>query len=111
SLAGLAHGDLLEGNRVELVEDEAYLPACLTLIEGAARTLHFETFIWRTGRMSARIADALSARARAGVQVRLRLDSFGSNEADERELDAMRAAGADVRLMRPIRFRYLGWLN
>ena len=111
SLAGLAHGAPREGNRVELVEDEAYLPVCLALIEGAAHSLHFETFLWRTGAMSARIADALRARARAGVDVRVLLDSFGSNEADEEELDAMRAAGADVCLLRPLRVRHLGWLN
>jgi len=111
SLAGLAHGEVREGNRVELVEDELYLPVCLALIEGAAHSLHFETFLWRTGAMSARIAAALSARAAAGVDVRVLLDSFGSNDADERELEAMRAAGAEVCLMRPIRFRYLGWLN
>ncbi len=111
SLAGLAHGATCSGNRVALVEDEGYLPACLSLIESAEHTLHFETFLWRTGTMSARIADALGERARRGVEVRLLLDSFGSNEADERELEAMRAAGAEVHMMRPIRFRYLGWLN
>lgn len=111
SLAGLAHGAPCEGNRVQLIHDEQYLQATLDLIESARHTLHFETFLWRTGEMSTRIADALIERARHGVEVRLLLDSFGSIDADEAELERIRATGAEVHMMRPIRFRYLGWLN
>lgn len=111
SVAGLSHSALCEGNQIELIEDGAYLPACLGLIESAERTLHFETFLWATGTMSARIATALGARAKAGVEVRVILDSFGSNDAEESELAAMRADGVDVRRMRPAHFRYLGRLN
>lgn len=111
SLAGLAHGELVAGNLVEVIEDEDYLPACVALIESAEHTLHFETFLWKTGDMSARIGRALAERALRGVEVRLLLDSFGSVDAEANELDALRAQGIDVHLMRPIRFRYLGWLN
>lgn len=111
SLAGLAHGDLTSGNRVELVEDGAFLPTCLGLIQGAEHTLHFETFLWKTGRMSAAITRALVGAARRGVSVRVLLDGVGSRAASARELAMLERAGAHVCFLRPPGLRHLGWLN
>ncbi len=111
SLAGIGHGELTSGNRVTLVEDEAYLDACLAMIERCERSLHLETFLWRTGRMSARITSALSDAARRGVEVRVLLDALGSRGASEDELAALERAGAKTCLLRPAGLRYLGWIN
>lgn len=111
SLAGISYGELSRGNHVELVEDGSYLDASLRLIGEAERSVHLETFLWRTGVMSAQIASALAERARAGVEVRVLLDSLGSGGAREDELDRIRAAGARVLFVRPIGLRDLGWVN
>ncbi|HEY8426938.1 MAG TPA: phospholipase D-like domain-containing protein [Sandaracinaceae bacterium] len=111
SLAGLSYGELTSGNRVRLVEDDAYLPACIELIDGARATLHFETFLWRSGRMSAEIARALERAARRGVEVRLLLDAVGSRSVDPAELARLERAGAQTCLYRPAGVRHLGWLN
>ncbi len=111
SLAGISYGELSRGNRVELVEDSRYLDVALAMIGAAERTVHLETFLWKSGALCAQIARALEERARAGVAVRVLLDSLGSAGADERELDAMREAGARVLFVRPVGLRDLGWVN
>src|SRR5690606_10323470 len=111
SLAGITHGEPIGGNEVVLVENERYLEACLELITGAERTIHVETFLWRSGRMSEALARALGERAQRGVAVRLLLDGLGSREADPEELEALRRAGARVEWLRPVGARHLGWLN
>lgn len=111
SLAGLSHGDLSSGNSVELIVDGAYLPACVEMIETAEHTLHFETFLWKTGRMSARIARALASAARRGVEVRVLLDAVGSRGAAPSELASMERAGVTTCLLRPPGVRHLGWVN
>ena len=78
SLAGLTLGSATEGNAVELFENGAFFDALLGEIEAAQRSVHFETFLWKEGRLGNRLADSLARRARDGVTVRVLLDANGS---------------------------------
>src|SRR2546422_11019900 len=62
----------IEGNSIELYsESPRALDAMLELIARAERWVHFENYIIRGDRTGRRFADALEARARAGVPVRV----------------------------------------
>jgi phosphatidylserine/phosphatidylglycerophosphate/cardiolipin synthase-like enzyme len=50
----------------------------LAAIEGARRRVHLETYILRSDATGRRFLDALAQRARAGVEVRVLYDGFGS---------------------------------
>jgi cardiolipin synthase len=78
SLAGLTLGCATEGNAVELFENGSFFDALLGEISTAKRSVHFETFLWKEGRLGAQLANALAERARAGVTVRVLLDANGS---------------------------------
>ena len=68
-----------DGNRVEvLVNGQEIFPAMLDAIAGARRSVTFETYIYWSGEIGRRLAEALSERARAGVKVHVLLDWIGS---------------------------------
>jgi cardiolipin synthase len=96
SLAGLSLGTPIKGNSVEVFENGAYFDVLIEAIGQAQKTIHFETFLWKEGRLGKRLADALCARAIAGVKVRLLLDANGSANMGDTVLRQMTAAGCKV---------------
>lgn len=110
-VTALVHSQMTENNSVSLIQNgDAYVATCIALIEGAERTVHFETFLWETGCMTERFVEALARKARSGVTVRITLDGIGSTiRAHERA--KLEEAGAQLCLLRPVRWRYLGLLN
>ena len=90
--------DVLSGNRFDVyLNGDEIFPPMLAAIAGAKRTISFETYIYWSGKVGKDFADALSARARAGVKVHVLLDWVGSNKMDKQQLAAMEQAGVDVR--------------
>src|SRR5687767_8569500 len=71
SISGVSLGMAMRGNAVEIFENGAFFDALLEDILAAKRTVHFETYLWKAGRLGQRMADAFSRQARAGVKVRL----------------------------------------
>ncbi|MGN6388534.1 MAG: phospholipase D-like domain-containing protein [Burkholderiaceae bacterium] len=103
---------ILEGNRVEeLLNGDQIFPAMLDAINHAQKTIMFETYIYWSGDIGRRFADALAERARAGVKVHVLLDWVGSGKIDESLVDEMTRAGAEVRRFHPLRWYNLGRLN
>ena len=100
----------IPGNRVTLLQDgpEAY-DAMFALIAGATRFIHFENYIIRSDRIGWRFAEALAARAREGLPVRVLYDWLGSIATRRRYWRFLREAGCEVRqfnppsLLRPLR--------
>jgi cardiolipin synthase A/B len=108
ALAGNTGSSVEEGGEAKLLRNgDRYFPAILEDIRHARKTVHFTVYIWEQGQMSDTVARALEERARAGVAVRLMLDSFGANKAPKEQLASMEAAGvkiAEFRKARPGRF-------
>ena len=102
----------IEGNALRLLLDarENY-PAWLAAIERAQRFVLFESYIIDDDVVGRSFADALAARARAGVRVYVVYDWLGSHGADAL-WPALRSAGAEVRGFNPPRIASpLGWLT
>jgi cardiolipin synthase len=95
----------IPGNAVQLLIDgpEAY-PAMLEVIARAERWLHFENYIIRSDATGWRFAEALAARARAGVRVRVLADWLGSLGTDSGYWRFLRDAGVEVRSFEPFNF-------
>lgn len=103
---------ILPGNRVTAYQNgDEIFPAMLEAIAGAERTINFETYIYWSGRIGARFTEALSERARAGVQVNVVVDWVGSLKMDQAMLASMERAGVRIHRYRPLHWYNLGRLN
>jgi len=94
------------GNEIEVLKNgDQIFPAMFEAIDAAERSIDFLTFVYWNGDIGKEFADHLSAKARAGVRVRVLLDAAGAWELDTEVVDGMDEAGCDVRWFRPIKAR------
>ncbi len=95
---------MTEGNRISILRNgDEIFPDMLDAIAGARHTIDFLTFVYWTGEIGTRFADALSDRARAGVRVRVLLDGWGCHPIDRPLVEEMQDAGVQVRWFRPLK--------
>ncbi|MDH4248498.1 MAG: cardiolipin synthase [Deltaproteobacteria bacterium] len=94
---------LLMGNRVELLDGarEKY-PRLLEDIAQAREHVHLEYFILREDAFGRQLAEALLARALAGVAVRVLLDGVGSRHLSRDYLARLAAGGVQVVWFHPL---------
>ncbi len=93
-------------NRVALLKDGAQaFPAMLSAIAAAKNTICFETYILKDDELGMRFLTALIERARAGVEVLLMYDFWGSDVSDK-TLGELTLAGVRLLVFRP--WKYLG---
>lgn len=103
---------IIGGNHVtDLQNGDEIFPAMLEAVHGATQTITFETYIYWSGDIGQKMADALSERARAGVKVKVMIDWAGSIKMDDALLDEMKQAGVDVQQYRPLHWYNLGRIN
>jgi cardiolipin synthase len=109
-----AGAPLIEGNSIRLLVDarENY-PAWLEAIGQAQHCIHFESYIIYDDEAGAMFADALIAKARDGVRVRVLYDWVGAFGKSSKALwSRLRAGGVEVRCYNPPRFASpLGWIS
>lgn len=111
SIAGLTQGTVHEGNSVELLVDGAFFEAMFRDISSATRSVHFETFLWKEGRLGTRLADALIERSRAGVPVRVLVDADGGKNMGKETPRRLREAGCSFHFHHPRHIRNIGVFN
>jgi cardiolipin synthase len=113
ALSRAAGAPLVDGNAVRLLKDAAEnYPAWLEAIAAAERVIHFEIYILHDDASGRRFSDALIAKARDGVKVRLIYDWVGAlNAAGPSFWRRLREGGVEVRAFNPLRLtRPLAWL-
>ena len=92
-------------NAVEFFTDGyQFFPALLQAIKGATNHIHLDTYIIADDPLGRLVSDALIAKAREGVEVRLIYDDVGCWRVPEQFFDRMRQAGVKVRSFMPVRF-------
>ena len=112
SMGALLGPGIVGGNRVaSLLNGDQIFPAMLGAIRSATRTITFETYIYWSGDIGRRFADALCERARAGVRVHVLLDWLGTGKMDQALLDEMEGAGVEVCKYHPLRWYTIGRMN
>jgi cardiolipin synthase len=91
-------------HRLALLKDGGQaFPAMLAAIAAARASVCLETYILRDDRTGRLFADALAERARAGVEVSLLYDAWGSSVSGA-YVDALQRAGVRTLAYHPIRF-------
>ena len=79
-----------------LTDGPTFYPAELEEIRGATRSVSLEAYVFKKGKVARLYLEALTERARAGVDVNLVLDAFGSAGAGRRFFRPLLEAGGKV---------------
>lgn len=109
-----AGAPLIPGNKIRLLRDAAdNYPAWLEAIRTAKETVHFETYIIHADEVGCQFREALAAKAREGVRVRLIYDWMGAlGHTHYPFWRSLKSAGIEVRCFNPPRLDSpLGWLR
>jgi len=104
----------IEGNSLRLLRDGAEnYPAWLEAIAGARHTIHFENYIFASDEIGHQFRNALAAKAREGVTVRVLYDWMGClTKTRPGFWRPLRRAGAELRVFnRPRLDSPFGWLS
>jgi cardiolipin synthase A/B len=103
---------IIGGNQITNLENGIEIfPAMLQAVAVARHSINFETYIYWSGDVGRKFADALSERARAGVQVHVLIDWLGSQKMEQELLDMMTEAGVHVERYHPLRWYHLARMN
>ena len=111
SIAGLTHGCVIQGNRVEILENGRFFDVLIEHIVAATHSVHFETYLWKDGLLSERVVQALCERARSGVQVRLMIDGNGGKLMRRSTRKCLRDAGCRLAVYHDRQLRNIGVMN
>ena len=79
----------------------------ISAIKGAHDHIHLEYYIWRDDRLSHEMRDALTGRARAGVEVRLLCDGLGCARLPRNFFNELKKSGGEVAFFFPSVIRFL----
>lgn len=92
-----------QGNAIQTLENGgSYYPAMLRAMDVAQRSITFESYVCVDSEPTQRFTQMFVNRARAGVKVHVILDAFGCSKYGEVNLKAMRDAGVQVQMYRPM---------
>ena len=93
---------LTQDNKVEIfTEGTKKFASILTDISNAQKSIHVEYFILKPDVVGMAFLDALTQKAKQGVEVKLLLDAMGSVYVKRRHLKALRKAGGSVAFFFP----------
>lgn len=102
-IAGAVNAPLLEGGTARLLNNGVEIfPALLEALQRAERSINFMVYIWEAGRVSDRVLQVLTERARAGVEVRVLLDAVGALRAPREAFEELQRAGGRVAWFNPL---------
>lgn len=99
-------------SRIEVLTNaDVYYEAELEAIRAAKKSVNLEAYIFQKGEVTKKFVEALTERARAGVEVRLVLDAIGSFASWESYFAELREAGGRVCWYHPIRWATIARIN
>ena len=94
----------INGKADVMLSGYEFFPALLRDIAQARSHVHLDMYIFEDDALGCLIADALIARARQGVEVRVIYDDVGCWRVKSRFFERMRKEGIDVEPFMPVRF-------
>jgi cardiolipin synthase len=103
---------LHQGNSVTvLTNGTQFYPAMLDAIRCASSSINMECYIFQPGKIADAFIEALSERARAGVNVTMVVDAIGSFNLWGRPVKRLREAGCRIESYQRVRWYSLARLN
>ena len=96
ALAGSTHGHVTGGNGVTLIQNADYFDELCREISEAKRSVHFETFLWKSGEAAEKMTKALAGASKRGVQTRILVDARGSSGMSTENKQQLKKAGCEL---------------
>lgn len=91
------------GNNIRVLKNgDRIFPAMLKAISESEKRVAFLTFVYWTGEVARKFADALASKASEGVEVFVILDSFGAAKMPDELFKMMRNKGVQIEFFRPL---------
>ncbi|MGE5109297.1 MAG: phospholipase D-like domain-containing protein [Acidobacteriaceae bacterium] len=104
-LQAMTGARITHANSIEPIPNgNNFYQAELNAIHEAQSTINFEAYIFQRGDMSRQVLEALTERAKAGVQVRMTVDAMGSFSTPKRYFKQLRDAGGKMQFYHPLRW-------
>jgi cardiolipin synthase len=111
-LQSTCQAELHHGNQVTVYTNGAeFYPAMLEAIRNATRSVNMECYIFQPGRIADQFIEALSDRARKGLNVTIVVDAIGSFNLWGRPVRRLRAAGCRIESYQRLRWYSLARFN
>lgn len=90
-------------NSIKVLKNgDRIFPAMLKAIERAEERIEFLTFVYWTGNIAHKFANALANKAEEGVDVFVILDSFGAADMPDELHELMKKKGVQIEFFRPL---------
>jgi len=100
-VSAMAGTPLRGGNRVRIMRNGITLTDMLEAISSAKETIDFSSYIYWPGGIADEFSEAFIERARAGVEVNMILDGYGSAKLDGEHLERLERSGVNISIFRP----------
>jgi cardiolipin synthase len=111
-VGALANAEIYRNSQVEVLKGgEVFYEAELAAIRQAKQSIHLEAYLFHPSPIADRFIEAFTERARAGVAVKIVLDTVGSWPTPNRYFRELRAAGGIVKWYQPFRWSTLKRIN
>jgi len=112
TMCGATGVPLSTGNRIDILNNgREFYPAMLETIRKAEASVTVEAYIYWAGEIGQEFAEALAERARAGVPVKILLDTIGSSTIGPKILETLEAGGCQLAWYNPVRWYSLRRFN
>ncbi|MGH7831670.1 MAG: hypothetical protein ACREP8_16005, partial [Candidatus Binatia bacterium] len=104
TLAAHTDAPILAGNRVEILYNgDEIFPAMLRAVRGAGKSITYAQYLYEDGAIAQELAEAFAERCRAGVRVKILIDSHGGGKIPNDIPDLWKKSGCELQWFRRIR--------
>ena len=112
TITGATGVPILAGNRIDvLLNGDEFYPVMLEDIGRAQASITIEAYIYWAGEIGGRFADALAAKAREGIPVKILLDAVGSATIGSEILETLEKGGCQLAWYNRIHWYTIGQFN
>ena len=112
TITGATGVPILPGNRIDVLNNgDEFYPVMLEEIGRAQASITVEAYIYWAGDIGRRFAEALAAKARAGIPVKILLDAVGSATIGTEILETLESGGCQLAWYNRIHWYTIGQFN
>jgi cardiolipin synthase A/B len=112
TITGATGVPILPGNRIDVLHNgDEFYPVMLEEIGRAQASITIEAYIYWAGEIGRRFAEALAAKAREGIPVKILLDAVGSATIGSEILETLEKGGCQLAWYNRIHWYSIGQFN
>jgi cardiolipin synthase len=112
TITGATGVPIAPGNRIDVLNNgDEFYPVMLDAIRRAQTSITIEAYIYWAGQIGRRFAEALAAKARAGIPVKILLDAVGSSTIGTEILETLEKGGCQLAWYNRIHWYTIGQFN